>query len=73
MPNSQFLFPFIKTVIIFLYLILLPLQGVLLHPDGEVRKAGAERGHQEPGRLEDRPRLRALQGPQPSLQQKQPH
>ena len=48
-------------------------QGVLLHPDGEVRPAGAERRDQEPGRLEGCSRLRALQGAQPPLQPKQPH
>ena len=48
-------------------------QGVLLHPDGEVRPAGAERRDQEPGRPEGCSRLRALQGAQPPLQPKQPH
>lgn len=48
-------------------------QGVLLHSDGEVRAAGDQRGF-EGGRRSPRGwRLRALQGAQPPLQQKQPH
>ena len=49
------------------------LQGVLLHPDGKVRQAGAQRGDQERRGLA---RLRgewAVPSPQPSLQQKQSH
>ena len=49
------------------------LQGVLLHPDGEVRETGPERGHHQPGRYPHRRRLGGLQGPQPALQQEQPH
>ncbi len=48
------------------------LQGVLLHPDGEVRAPGHGRGYQEPGRHQRVDRLRALQGPQPPLQPQQP-
>ena len=59
--------------IISIYSSMFILQGVLLHPDGEVRPAGAERRDQEPGRPEGCSRLRALQGAQPPLQPKQPH
>ena len=48
-------------------------QGVLLHPDGEVRAAVPERGHEaargHPGQL----RLRDVQSHQPPLQQEQSH
>ena len=48
-------------------------QGILLHPDGKIRQTGSQRGNQERG---GPARLRgewAVQSPQPSLQQKQPH
>ena len=39
------------------------LQGVLLHPDGEVREAGAQRGRQERRGAPRQPRVRALPRP----------
>ena len=48
-------------------------QGVLLHPDGEVRAASVERGRQERHRAPRVRGLRTVPGPQRPLQQKQPH
>jgi len=42
-------------------------QGVLLHPDGEVRKTGRQRRHQERRRPARWRGLRDIPGPQPSL------
>lgn len=42
-------------------------QGVLLHPDGEVRKTGRQRRRQERRRPARERRLRDIPGPQPAL------
>lgn len=47
------------------------LQGVLLHPDGEVRPAEHQRGRDRLGGAGGGPRLGALQGAQHALQQGQ--
>ena len=48
------------------------MQGVLLHPDGEVLTTGSRRGGEKPRRFDCDNRFRDLQSSQPSLQQKQP-
>ena len=47
------------------------LPGVLLHPDGEVRPAGHQRGRDRRGGAGGGPRVRALPGAQHALQQGQ--
>lgn len=49
------------------------LQGVLLHPNGEVRKASSVGGRQERRRLARGRRFGTLPSAEPTLQQKQSH
>lgn len=51
----------------------LQLQGVLLHSDGEVRAPGGRRGHQGARGPQGPGRQRDLQGAEPALQPQQPH
>ena len=48
-------------------------QGVLLHPNGEVRASGSERGGEERGGAARDGGVRAVPSAEPPLQQEQPH